>query len=50
MGVINNSGHTKALKKVMGKGINFIGGGPKKVVDLTKNKGFEIVNIEKERT
>ena len=50
MGVINNSGHAKALKEVTRKGINFIGGGLGKVVDLTKNRGFEIVNTEKERT
>ena len=37
-GVINNACHAKALKKVMGKGINFLEGGPGKVVDLTQKK------------
>ena len=33
----------------MGKGINFLEGGPGKVVDLTKNKEFEIVNAHRKR-
>ena len=33
----------------MGKGINFLQGGPRKVVDLTKNRGFEIVNTRKKK-
>ena len=33
----------------MGKGINFLEGGPGKVVDLTKKKGFEIVNTHGRR-
>ena len=36
--------HAKAVKKVKGKGINFLEGGPGKVVDLKENRGFEIVN------
>ena len=47
--VINNSCHAKALKKVMGKGINFLEGGLGKVVDLTENRGFEIVNTHGKR-
>ena len=49
MGVINNSWHAKAVKKVMGKGINFLEGGPGEVVDLTENRGFEIVNTHGKR-
>ena len=33
----------------MGKGINFLECGPAKVVDLTQNKGFEIVNTHGKR-
>ena len=33
----------------MGKGINFLEGGPGIVVDLTKNKGFEILNTHTKR-
>ena len=33
----------------MGKGINFLEGGPGKVVDLTENRGFEIVNAHRKR-
>ena len=33
----------------MGKGINFLEGGPGKVVDLTENRGFEIVNTQKKK-
>ena len=35
----------------MGKGINFLEGGPGKVVDLTENnyRGFEIVNMHGKR-
>ena len=49
--VIKNSCHAKAVKKVMGKGINFLEGGPGKVVDLTENsnRGFEIVNAHRKR-
>ena len=39
----------KALKKVVGKGINFLEGGPGKVVDLTENTGCEIVNTHGKR-
>ena len=51
MGVINNPFHAKALKKKMGKGINFLEGGPGKVVDLTENnyRRFEIVNTHGKR-
>ena len=34
MGVINTSSHAKALEKVMGKGINFIGGGQEKLLTV----------------
>ena len=37
--VINNQCHAKAVKKVMGKGINFLEGGPEKIVDLTEKAG-----------
>ena len=37
------------MKKVMGKGINFHEGGPGKVVVLTQNRGFEIVNTHGKR-
>ena len=37
------------MKKVMGKGINFLEGGPGKVVDLTQNRGFQIVNTHGKR-
>ena len=33
----------------MGKGINFLEGGPGEVVDLTENRGFEIVNTHGKR-
>ena len=33
----------------MGKGINFLDGGPGKVVNLTENRGFEIVNTHEKR-
>ena len=33
----------------MGKGINFLEGGPGKVVDLTENSGLEIVNTHEKR-
>ena len=33
----------------MGKGINFLEGGPGKVVDLIENRGFEIVNTREKR-
>ena len=33
----------------MGKGINFLEGGPGKVVDLTENTGCEIVNTHGKR-
>ena len=46
---MNNWCHAKAVKKVMGKGINFLEGGPGKVVDLTENRGFEIVNAHRKR-
>ena len=39
----------KALKKVVGKGINSLEGGPGKVVDLTENRGCEIVNTHGKR-
>ena len=42
MGVINNSGHAKALKEVTRKGINFIGGG--------QEKWLTVLIGEKERT
>ena len=35
------------MKKVIGKGINFLQGGPGKVVDLTEKRGFEIVNAHR---
>ena len=47
--VIKNSCHAKAVKKVMGKGINFLEGGPGKVVVLTQIRGFEIVNTHGKR-
>ena len=34
MGVINTSSHAKPLEKVMGKGINFIGGGQEKLLTV----------------
>ena len=34
MGVINTSSHAKALEKVMGKRINFIGGGQEKLLTV----------------
>ena len=37
------------MKKVIGKGINFLEGGPGKVVDLTENRGFDIVNAHRKR-
>ena len=37
--VINNQCHAKTVKKVMEKGINFLEGGPGKVVDLTEKAG-----------
>ena len=46
---VGNWCHAKAVKKVMGKGINFLEGGPRKVVDLTENRGFEIVNTQKKK-
>ena len=33
----------------MGKGINFLEGGPGEVVDLTENRGFETVNTHGKR-
>ena len=33
----------------MGKGINSLEGDPGKVVDLTKNRGFEIMNTHGKR-
>ena len=33
----------------MRKGINFLEGGPGKVVDLIENRGLEIVNIHRKR-
>ena len=36
--VINDWCHATAVKKVMGKGINFLEGGPGKVVDLIEKE------------
>jgi len=33
----------------MGKGRNFLEGGPGKFADLTENRGFEIVNARRKR-
>ena len=41
--VINNQCHAKAVKKVMGKGINFHEGGPEKIVDLTEKAGQHLL-------
>ena len=43
--VINNWCHAKAMKKVMGKGINFLEGGPVKVVDLTEKVGESLEHL-----
>ena len=43
--VIKNSCHAKAVKKVMGKGINFLEGGPVKVVDLTEKVGESLEHL-----
>ena len=43
--VINNPCHAKAVKKVMGKGINFLEDGPRKVVDLTEKVGESLEHL-----